>query len=165
MKKLFIVLLSFVVVCTAFAACSKQSKDQPTTIPTATAAQFDKTTTDAAVYKDKEAIEFIKKYSAEELGLTDKEKKECSYLADTSGVKIGDDYYIKVIAAYKKSEKGDDGKNYFKFDSRGEYFIRYDGKQVLKKDMKNKKEDKYTELKVKKVKTTEAEKKESEKKE
>ncbi len=158
MKKVFIVILSAVLICTVFAACSNVSKDQPTTIPTATAAPYEKSTTDTAVIKNGDAAELIKQYSAKELALTDEEKKECSYLTNESGVKIGDDFYISVVAAYKVEEKGEDGKTYVKFDHRGEYYIRYDGKQILRKNIKeeNPKEE-YTELKVKELKTTKAE--------
>lgn len=160
MKKAFVVLLSVILICTVFAACSNKSKDQPTTIPTATAAPYEKSTTDTAVIKNGDAAEFIKSYSAKELALTDEEKKECSFLTNDSGVKIGDDYYISVIAAYKVEEKGEDGKTYIKFDHRGEYYIRYDGKQIMRKNIKEDNPEKeYTELKVKELKTTEAEKK------
>ena len=165
MKKVFAILISLVVICSAFAACSKPQKDQPTTVPeTVTAKQVDKTTTDTAKIKNADAANLIKSYSAKQLSLTDKEKKECSFLTNDSGVKIGDDYYISVIAAYKISEKGEDGKTYIKFDHRGEYYIRYDGKKILKKNMDNKEKDEYTELKVKEVPTTEAQEAETSKK-
>ena len=159
MKKTLVILLSIIVIFAAFAACSKPTKDQPTTVPSQTVQKVEKTTTDLAKIKNGEAAELIKSYSAKELSLTDKEKKECSFLTNDSGIKIKDDYYICVIAAYMNSQKGEDGKTYTTFDHRGEYYIRYDGKQVLKKNMKNKEKDEYTELKVKEIKTTEAESK------
>ena len=156
MKKILAILLTLTLVVLAFAACSKASKDEPTTVPTVTAKQVERTTTDIAKIKNGDAAELIKSYSAKELSLTDKEKKECSFLTNDSGIKIKDDYYICVIAAYMNSQKGEDGKTYTTFDHRGEYYIRYDGKKILKKNMENKEKDEYTELKVKELKTTEA---------
>ena len=156
MKKTLVILLSIVLIFALFAACKKQTKDQPTTIPSETVQHVVETTTDLAKIKSGDAVDYIKSYSAKELSLTDKEKKECSFLTNNSGIKIKDDYYVSVIAAYPNSKKGEDGKTYTTFDHRGEYFIRYDGKQVLKKNMKNKEKDEYTELKVKEFKPTEA---------
>ena len=153
MKKVFAVIICALVIFSAFAACSKPSKDQPTTVTSQTVKQVEKTTTDLAKIKNADAANLIKSYSAKELSLTEEEKKECSFLTNDSGMKIGDDYYICVIAAYMNSTKGEDGKTYTTFDHRGEYYIRYDGKKILKKNMKNKEKDEYSELKVKELKT------------
>ena len=160
MKKFLSVIICLVLVCTAFAACSnKDKKDDGNKKTQTTVAKVEQTTTDLAKIKGSDATELIKSYSAEELSLTEEEKKECTYLTNTSGIKIGNEYYISVVVAYANSKKGEDGKTYTNFDHRGEYYIRYDGKKILKKNMKNKEKDEYTELKVKELKTTKADEK------
>lgn len=152
MKKLFCVLTCFVILCAVFAGCKKE--DKKPTQPQTTVMKVEKTTTDLAKIKGDDAIELIKSYSAEELSLTEKEMKECEFLVNSSGTKIGNEHFISVVVAYPISKKGEDGKTYTQFDHRGEYYIRYDGNKIIKKNMKNKEKDEYTELKVKKTKTT-----------
>lgn len=165
MKKLLSVIICLVLVCTAFAACKNDNNKNDSDKKTATSvSKVQQTTTDLAKIKGSEATELIKSYSAKELSLTEEEKKDCTYLTNTSGIKIGDEYYVSVVVAYANSKKGDDGKTYTNFDHRGEYYIRYDGKKILKKNMKNKEKDEYTELKVKEIKTTKAEEKKTDKK-
>ena len=156
MKKFICILTCIVLICTAFAACKNSAKDEGNKKTQTSIVQVQKTTTDLAKIKGSDATELIKSYSAKELSLTEKEKKDCSFLTNDSGIKIGDEHYISVIAAFPVNKKGDDGKTYVNFDRRGEYYIRYDSKKILKKNMKNTAKDEYTELKVKALKTTKA---------
>ncbi len=157
MKKIIAIIMCLVIACGVFAACSKKEPDKndPGAAENTSAVTTATITTDSAVIKEADAINLIKSYSAEELSLSDDDYKNCHYLVNKSGIKVENDYYISVIAAITSEKKGDDGKTYVNFDHKGEYFIRYDGKQILKKDMTSE-EDKYSELKVKEVPTSAA---------
>lgn len=118
-------------IASAFVACS--SKDDSgkqttsTTIPT-----------EEAKIKERDAIDFIQtSYSKEELGL-DKEKRAYRMMVASSGVDIEGKKYIKVVAnvVVKNDVTEKDGKNTFTMDTVGEYYISFDGKTILKKDMK-----------------------------
>lgn len=156
MKKFLSIILCVVIVCSAFVACSKNDDKKVDTTTETT--QTTQPTTDDAKIKEADAIELIKSYSAKELGLTDKQKKNCSFMVASNGVEIQDedyigDYYIKVIATVKNKHVDKAGKETYTFDNKGEYYISYNGKTILKKDMKSEKE-KYEKLKVKPVPTT-----------
>lgn len=149
MKKLLAVILSLIMIVGVFAGCSaKDDSDKPTDKQVE---QSTEPTTADAVIKDADAIEYIKGYSAKELGLTEKQMKNCSFMVGGSGIEIKGDYYIKVIAADKKKHVDENGKETFTIDPKGEYYISYDGKKVLKKEMKETKET-YTELEAKEFK-------------
>ncbi len=164
MKKILAVVLCLVMACGVFAACTKKEpeKNDPaiaeSTAPVSTTAAV---TTDSAKIKESDAIDLIKSYSAKELSLSDEDYKECHFLVNSSGIQIKDDYYISVVAAIMSENTGEDGKTYVNFDHRGEYYIRYDGKQILKKDMSSE-EEKYTELEVKELPADDGEKEETE---
>lgn len=93
--------------------------------------------TDEAKLKDSDAVELIKSFSDDELGIDDI-IKDCSFMVQSDGVLIDGNSYIKVIAALKN--QNDDGT--FSFDIKGEYYISYDATVVLKKS-----NDTYTALK------------------
>lgn len=140
MKKILSVILCVAVACFVFTACSKNDENKPTqtTKPT-------EITTDDAAITESDAIEFIKSYSADELGLSKDDMKNCSFMVAQNGRKIDKDYYIEVIATIKTEHK--EGKDVsYTFDNKGEYYIRYDGKQILSKNLET---GKYTEMKVK----------------
>lgn len=118
-------------IASAFVACSSKNdsgkQTTSTTIPT-----------EAAKIKERDAIDFIKtSYSKEELGL-DKEKRAYRLMVASSGVDIEGKKYIKVVAnvVVKNDVTEKDGKNTFTMDTVGEYYISFDGKTILKKDMK-----------------------------
>ena len=153
MKKIFVILICISVVFGVFAACSKDGKEDKST----TVATTQEITTDDAQIAESDAINLIKSYTPEELGLTDKEYKDCSFLVKKSGVKYKDSYYVNVIATIKTEHEDTtdaDGKKVtsYTFDNKGEYFIRYDGKEILAKNG----DGKYRKLKVKAVPTTTA---------
>ncbi|MGN0532680.1 MAG: hypothetical protein ACI4IN_07780 [Eubacterium sp.] len=102
-------------------------------------------TTDSAKVKEQDAISLIESYSSEELGINDAERKECSFLIASNGEKIEDTYYVKVIAAIKTPHKND-GETTYTFDTKGEYYISYDGGTILSKDLLT---GEYTQLKTK----------------
>lgn len=118
-------------IASAFVACSSKNdsgkQTTSTTIPT-----------EEAKIKERDAIDFIKtSYSKEELGL-DKEKRAYRMMVASSGVDIEGKKYIKVVAnvVVKNDVTEKDGKNTFTMDTVGEYYISFDGKTILKKDMK-----------------------------
>ncbi len=152
MKKLIAVLLCVITVCTAFAACSKGGKDADKT--TASKESTTAITTDDAKIAENDAISLIESYSDEELGLTKKQREECSFMVAGSGVEIDKEYYINVIATVKTEHKDKKtGEITYTFDDKGNYYISYDGKKILSKDPKS---GKYSEMKVKAVPTTKA---------
>lgn len=118
-------------IASAFVACSSKNdsgkQTTSTTIPT-----------EEAKIKERDAIDFIKtSYSKEDLGL-DKEKRAYRLMVASSGVDIEGKKYIKVVAnvVVKNDVTEKDGKNTFTMDTVGEYYISFDGKTILKKDMK-----------------------------
>lgn len=150
MKKILAILLAIVIVATAFVACSKNdSKDNETTTTTGI-------TTDDAKIKEADAVNLMQSYSAKELGIDEKELKDCSFMVASSGEKLEEQkaYYVKVIAVIKNAHEDPETKEItYTFDYKGEYYIRYDGKQILSKDVKT---GEFTEMKVKAVPTTSA---------
>ena len=157
MKKVLIALICILLVFTAFAACSKDGgKKEDTTTKSGTTQEI---TTDDAKITEADAINLIESYSAKELGLSEDEKKDCSFLVKKTGVEYKKNYYVDVIATIKTPHEDStdkDGKKIttYTFDNKGEYYIRYDGKQILATNSENKKE--FRELKVKAVPTTKA---------
>lgn len=152
MKRIIPIILCLTIISLSFVACSSKQEEKPTKTEEVVTSANEITTDDAKV-AESDAINLIKSYSAKELGLTADEMKECSFMVASSGVKIENSYYVKVIATVKNEQKGEDGKTTFTFDNKGEYYIRYDAKQILKKNMKSDK-DEYDEMKVKSVPTT-----------
>ena len=75
------------------------------------------------------AIDLVKAFSNEKLGLDDETADKCSFLVQKNGEVIDGENYVKVIAAEKKET--DDGT--YTFDIKGEYYISFDGDSVLKK--------------------------------
>ena len=124
-KAISIILCAFIIICSvAFASCSKQESKAETASAVAT---------EKAKIKDADAINYIESYSSKQLGLTDEEKKACSFMVASDGEEIDGKKYIKIIAAIKNEQKGDDGKTTYTFDTKGEYFISFNGDEVLKK--------------------------------
>jgi len=145
MKKVLIFILCAAVAVCAFSACSKEnSAHQHTT---------DIIETEEAVIKEADAINLVQSYSDEELGLTSEQRAKCSFMVAGNGVKIKKDNYIEVIATVKNAHK--DGENTtYTFDNQGVYYIRFDGKKIMRKDMTSEDEVKYIDMKIKAVPTT-----------
>lgn len=161
MKKIVSVLVCVIVAASFFAACSKDKpkNDATTTVAASVQGQtVSKIDVKDAKIKEADAIYLISSYSAKELSLSDEEMKKVSFLVNSSGREIDGDKYVMVIAAIKNSTQDKDGKTHITLEHKGEYFIRYDGKQILKKDMSKKDKEEYSELKVKAVPTTKAHK-------
>lgn len=148
MKKFLPIILCLVLVCGLFTACADNDTADETTTTEPTAI-----TTDDAKITQGDAIRLIQSYSNDELGLTEEQRSECSFLVAGEGVEIEGKYYIKVIAAVKQEHVADDGSVTYTFDEKGVYFIGYDGEQVMSKDMTS---GEYMDLEVKEVPTTEA---------
>lgn len=135
MKKFLAVLLAAVTVACMFVACSK-ADDKNTTQSTTASVE---NATDKAKIKDQDAINFIKtSYTKEELGL-DKVKEKYDFMISQNGVKIGKKQYVKVAANIMKKNDttSKDGKQTYSLTPVGEYYISFDGDEVLMKDLKS----------------------------
>lgn len=140
MKKFLAVLLAAVTVACMFVACSK-ADDKNTTQSTTASVE---NATDKAKIKDSDAINFIKtSYTKEELGL-DKVKEKYDFMISQNGVKIGKKQYVKVAANIMKKNDttSKDGKQTYSLTPVGEYYISFDGDEVLMKDPKSGKYEK-----------------------
>lgn len=135
MKKFLAVLLAAVTVACMFVACSK-ADDKNTTQSTTASVE---NATDKAKIKDSDAINFIKtSYTKKELGL-DKVKEKYDFMISQNGVKIGKKQYVKVAANIMKKNDttSKDGKQTYSLTPVGEYYISFDGDEVLIKDLKS----------------------------
>ena len=162
MKKLLAVLLAVITVGCVFVACSKADDKKETTTKSESTSFTVQNPTDKAKIKDKDAIDFIKNaYTPEELGL-DKVKEKYSFMISSNGEKIDKKEYVKVAANVmkKNSEKNADGKETYSLTPVGEYYISFDGQEVLMKDLKSgvykKLENRYKDYKSKSETTTKA---------
>lgn len=135
MKKFLAVLLAAVTVACMFVACSK-ADDKNTTQSTTASVE---NATDKAKIKDQDAIKFIQNaYTKKELGL-DKVKEKYDFMISQNGVKIGKKQYVKVAANIMKKNDttSKDGKQTYSLTPVGEYYISFDGDEVLMKDLKS----------------------------
>lgn len=135
MKKFLAVLLAAVTVACMFVACSK-ADDKNTTQSTTASVE---NATDKAKIKDQDAIRFIQNaYTKKELGL-DKVKEKYDFMISQNGVKIGKKQYVKVAANIMKKNDttSKDGKQTYSLTPVGEYYISFDGDEVLMKDLKS----------------------------
>lgn len=135
MKKFLAVLLAAVTVACMFVACSK-ADDKNTTQSTTASVE---NATDKAKIKDSDAINFIKtSYTKKELGL-DKVKEKYDFMISQNGVKIDKKQYVKVAANIMKKNDttSKDGKQTYSLTPVGEYYISFDGDEVLMKDLKS----------------------------
>ena len=135
MKKFLAVLLAAVTVACMFVACSK-ADDKNTTQSTTASVE---NATDKAKIKDSDAINFIKtSYTKKELWL-DKVKEKYDFMISQNGVKIGKKQYVKVAANIMKKNDttSKDGKQTYSLTPVGEYYISFDGDEVLMKDLKS----------------------------
>lgn len=125
-KAISIILCAFIIICSiAFASCSKQESKTETASAVAT---------EKAKIKDADAINYIESYSSKQLGLTEDDRAKCSFMVASDGEEINGKSYIQVIAAIKKEHKSDDGQATYTFDTKGEYYISFNGDEVLRKD-------------------------------
>lgn len=125
-KAISIILCAFIIICSvAFASCSKQESKTETASAVAT---------EKAKIKDADAISYIESYSSKQLGLTEDDRAKCSFMVASDGEEINGKSYIQVIAAIKKEHKSDDGQATYTFDTKGEYYISFNGDEVLRKD-------------------------------
>lgn len=125
-KAISIILCTFIIICSvAFASCSKQESKTETASAVAT---------EKAKIKDADAINYIESYSSKQLGLTEDDRAKCSFMVASDGEEINGKSYIQVIAAIKKEHKSDDGQATYTFDTKGEYYISFNGDEVLRKD-------------------------------
>lgn len=134
MKKFLAVLLAVITVACMFVACSKA--DDKSTTESSTASTV--LSTDKAKIKDSDAIDFIKNaYTKKELGL-DKVKEKYSFMISENGVTIDKKQYVKVAANIMKKNDttSADGKQTYSLTPVGEYYISFDGSEVLMKDLK-----------------------------
>lgn len=123
-QKAVAIILGACTICSVltFTACSKQDATKESVI-----------VTEKAKIKDADAINYIESYSSKQLGLTEDDRAKCSFMVASDGEEIDGKKYIKIIAAIKNEQKGNDGKTTYTFDTKGEYFISFNGDEVLKK--------------------------------
>ena len=127
--------LAVLVAACMFVACSK-ADDKNTTQSTTASVE---NATDKAKIKDSDAINFIKtSYTKKELGL-DKVKEKYDFMISQNGVKIGKKQYVKVAANIMKKNDttSKDGKQTYSLTPVGEYYISFNGDEVLMKDLKS----------------------------
>ena len=125
-KAMSIILCAFIIICSfVFASCSKQENKAETASAVAT---------EKAKIKDADAINNIESNTSKQLGLTEDDRAKCSFMVASDGEEINGKSYIQVIAAIKKEQKSDDGQATYTFDTKGEYYISFDGDEVLRKD-------------------------------
>ena len=124
-QKAVAIILGTCTICSVltFTACSKQDATKEESI----------VATEKAKIKDADAINYIESYSSKQLGLTEDDRAKCSFMVASDCEEIDGKKYIKIIAAIKNEQKGDDGKTTYTFDTKGEYFISFNGDEVLKK--------------------------------
>lgn len=135
MKKFLAVLLAAVTVACMFVACSK-ADDKNTTQSTTASVE---NATDKAKIKDSDAVKFIQNaYTKEELGL-DKVKEKYDFMISQNGVTIDKKQYVKVAANIMKKNDttSKDGKQTYSLTPVGEYYISFDGDEVLMKDLES----------------------------
>ena len=124
-QKAVAIILGACTICSVltFTACSKQDATKEESV----------IVTEKAKIKDADAINYIESYSSKQLGLTEDDRAKCSFMVASDGEEIDGKKYIKIIAAIKNEQKGNDGKTTYTFDTKGEYFISFNGDEVLKK--------------------------------
>ena len=124
-QKTVAIILGTCTICSVltFTACSKQDTTKEESL----------VATEKAKIKDADAINYIESYSSKQLGLTEDDRAKCSFMVASDGEEIDGKKYIKIIAAIKNEQKGNDGKTTYTFDTKGEYFISFNGDEVLKK--------------------------------
>ena len=135
MKKFLAVLLAAVTVACMFVACSK-ADDKNTTQSTTASVE---NATDKAKIKDSDAVKFIQNaYTKEELGL-DKVKEKYDFMISQNGDTIDKKQYVKVAANIMKKNDttSKDGKQTYSLTPVGEYYISFDGDEVLMKDLES----------------------------
>ena len=84
--------------------------------------------TEKAKVKSADAIELIKSYSDEQLGL---KKDDYTFMIAQQAYVIGGESYVQVIAA----EKQENADGTFSITPHGKYYISFDGETVLKENM------------------------------
>lgn len=151
MKKLFIYFTASIAFVFCFAACSSQSGLPKQDSPTNTSSVFEKTESKDKVSKNTEsatsqaktpiedaeisafdAIEKIKAFSMEKLGL-DGKKEDYKFMVSTKGLTIDKTDYLEVVASVVAKEN-EDGS--ISMDTKGDYFVSYDGSKILIRDVK-----------------------------
>lgn len=152
MKKVISVFLAMLMLVTVFAGCSSKPAEDEVSYPFSTTKPIP---TEKAVIKESDAVHFIENsYTKEELGLADV-KDDYTFMVSASGIEIEKDKYIKVVANVMSQNDvtTDDGKVTYSLTSVGEYYISYNGKEILMKDLKTGKytplENRYEEYKAK----------------
>lgn len=124
-QKAVAIILGTCTICSVltFTACSKQDATKEESV----------IVTEKAKIKDADAINYIESYSSKQLGLTEDDRAKCSFMVASDGEEIDGKKFIKIIAAIKNEQKGNDGQVTYTFDTKGEYFISFNGDEVLKK--------------------------------
>lgn len=135
MKKVLALIFACCVIVGVFTACSSKSDKGNTTSSTAPASTVTTIPTEQAKVNDSDAISLIQSYSQKELGLTKDEYDKCTFMVNSSGKTVSGKkgYYILVTAGIKKSAgKNDKGQQLTTIEAVGNYYISFDGKEILR---------------------------------
>lgn len=154
MKKIIISVIGILLISVVFAACSQISDDaQNISDDSETTAaaqsqtfgdeknsadedlittQIAETPVEEAEISSSEASEIISEMSLEKLGL-EGDKSDYKFMVSTKGKTIEGTDYIEIIAS-QVSEENEDGS--ISMETKGDYFISYDGKIMLVRDVK-----------------------------
>ena len=157
MKKVLALIFTCCVIVGVFTACSSKSDKGNTTSPTAPASTVTTIPTKQAKVNDSDAISLIQSYSRKELGLTKDEYDKCTFMVNSSGKTVSGKkgYYILVTAGIKKSAgKNDKGQQLTTIDAVGNYYISFDGKEILREVIDKNGNASYKNMDVKKVPTS-----------
>ena len=134
MKKVLPIILCIAVMLGVFTACSK-ANEQETTQPKSEAQTTVENPTDKAVIKEADAVNLVKSYSDEELGLTPEDREQCSFMVASTGKEVNGEVYINVIATIKTAnEPNEQGTVTYNLDTRGSYYISFDGERIMRAD-------------------------------
>lgn len=129
MKKRTFAVLVILLLTLFFSSCSYLQTDEQDANNYTDVSSLVQVRTDEARIKDNEAIELIKSFSNEQLGLDDEIAEQCSFMVQNDGSVIDGENYVKVVAAIKIINQNDT----YNFDIKGEYYISFSGDIVLKK--------------------------------
>lgn len=125
MKRIYALILTLCILLSLY-GCNGTTKNETGSTEISTLNQLP---TDEAKIKDNDAIKLIKSYSNVELGLDDETAEQCSFMVQNDGTVIDNEKYVKVVAVIETKNDNDT----YSFDTKGEYFISFDGDTVLKK--------------------------------
>jgi hypothetical protein len=133
MKNFLAIVLCLVAVLSVFVACSKSNDDS-----TETTTQSSTIETEDASIKSNDALNLVKSYTADELGMSKSDYKNCEFLIKQIGVVIDGEKYVQVSAQIMKKETvtNANGENVEQYRGTevGNYYISFDGTKIMREN-------------------------------